>query len=215
MDWLRSKTAIVVIFFLALAGVQGYALLTMRNSTEERITSIEETNAQSDEKITVLSSDLDVVVKKLGVTTQELEVAQETAKQLKLDNDRMRRALAAKADSKAVLQYQTDTATRIDDATTKIDGIHGDVKVVRTDLDTTRGDLSTTRSDLDVTRNDLKATREEVANSRRDLGSLIARNSSELADLRKKGERDYFEFDLTKSNQFQRVGDVMLQLKKT
>src|SRR4029453_15919763 len=48
-----------------------------------------------------------------------------------------------------------------------------------------------------------------------DLSTLIARNSSELAELRRKGERDYFEFDIVKNSQFKRVGDVMLQLKKT
>jgi len=219
MDWLKSKTTIVVIFFLAVAGLQGWGLLSLKGSMEERLVAIEEGNAQADEKLTVLSSDIDVLVNKLGVTTQELEVAQETAKQLKAENDRVRRALNAKADSKAVMEFQKQASTRIDavhqETTTKIDGINGDVKVVRTDLDATRNDLKSTRSDLDVTRNDLKSTRDEVANSRRDLGTLIARNSSELADLRRKGERDYFEFDLTKGKQFQRVGDVMLQLKKT
>jgi hypothetical protein len=159
-----------------------------------------------------LQSDVDLLVKKLGVTEQDLKDAQELASQLKLENARVRRTLTAKADSKQVIAFQKEAATRIDavhqEATTKIDGITGDVKVVRTDLDSTR-------SDLDSTRNDLKATRDEVANSRRDLGTLIARNSSELAELRRKGERDYFEFDLAKSTQFKRIGDVMLQLKKT
>jgi len=219
MDWLKSKTTIVVIFFVAIAGLQAYGLVTMKSSMEERLIAIEQGNAQADERMTVMSSDLDVLVNKLGVTTQELEAAQETAKQLKADNDRVRRALNAKADSKAVIEFQKQATTRIDavhqETATKIDGINGDVNVVRTDLDATRNDLRSTRSDLDVTRNDLKSTRDEVANSRRDLGTLIARNSSELADLRRKGERDYFEFDLTKGKQFQRVGDVMLQLKKT
>src|SRR5262249_33864820 len=62
---------------------------------------------------------------------------------------------------------------------------------------------------------DLTATREEVANSRRDLGTLIARNSTELAELRRKGERDYVEFDIRKNKEFSRIGDVLVQLKKT
>ena len=104
----------------------------------------------------------------------------------------------------------------------KIEGVSGEVKVVRTDLDATRNDLKSTRTDLDATRSDLKSTRDDlkltrddVANSRRDLSALIAKNSTELAELRRKGERDYVEFDLVKGNQFKRVGDVMLQLKKT
>jgi chromosome segregation ATPase len=219
MDWLKSKTTILAVFFLAITGIEGYGLISMKNAMEERFNSMGDDNAKTDEKMTALQSDVDVLVKKLGVTEQDLKDAQELASQLKLENERVRRALTAKADSKQVQEFQKDATTRINavhqEAATKIDGISGDVKGVRTDLDSTRGDLKATRADLDATRNDLKATRDDVANSRKDLGTLIARNSSELAELRRKGERDYFEFDLAKGNQFKRVGDVMLQLKKT
>ena len=219
MDWLKSKTTIVAIFFLAIAGVEGYGLISMHNSMDERFTAIEEENAKVDERLTVLTSDLDGMVQQLSVAEQDLKDAQELASELKLENGRVRRALTAKADSKQAVEYQKDANSRISavhqETTTKIDGISGDVKVVRTDLDSTRNDLKATRSDLDATRSDLNSTRDEVANSRRDLGTLIARNSSELADLRRKGERDYFEFDIVKAKEFKRVGDVMLQLKKT
>jgi hypothetical protein len=33
--------------------------------------------------------------------------------------------------------------------------------------------------------------------------------------LRRKGERDYVEFDIRKNKQFTRVGDVLVQLRKT
>jgi len=219
MDWLKSKTTIVALCILAIVGVQGFALMTMRSSVAERLTSLEDENAQADEKMTVLTSDLDVVAKRLGVTTNELKDAQDLAKQLKQENARMRTALKEKADSKAVADYQKEASTKLDavhqETSSKIDTINGDVKLVRTDLDATRNDLNAARSDLNSTRSDLNATREEVANNKRDLGGLIARNSTELAELRRKGERDYFEFDITKSKAFNRVGDVMVQLKKT
>ena len=219
MDWLKSKTTIVAVCFLAVLGLQSYAMMSMRSANEERFGSIEDDYARSDEKVTVLTSDLDVVVKRLGVTTQELQDAQELAKQLKLENARVRRALTAKADSKTVSEFQKEATTKLNavhqEATTKIDTITGEVKVVRTDLDATRNDVTATRSDLNTTRSDLNATREEIANSRRDLGTLIARNSTELADLRRKGERDYVEFEINKDKKFKRVGDVMVQLKKT
>src|SRR5262249_29869477 len=40
-------------------------------------------------------------------------------------------------------------------------------------------------------------------------------NSTELAELRKKGERDFVEFDIRKAKDFQRVGDVLVQLRNT
>ena len=71
----------------------------------------------------------------------------------------------------------------------------------------------------------LKATQEEVAKNRTDLeGSLhstrdelngsIARTHEELVALEKRGERSYFEFDLSKSKQFSRVGPLTLSLRK-
>ena len=219
MDWQKSKTTIVATCFLAITGIQGFAMLSMRDAMNERLGSIESNYTQVDEKMTALTSDLDVVAKRLGVTSQELQDAQEIAKQLKQENSKMRQALVAKADSKAVVEFQKEATTKLNavqqEATTKIDSINGDVQVVRTDLDATRSDLVLARSDLNSTRSDLNATREEVASSRRDLGSLIARNSSELSELRKKGERDYVEFDIPKEKKFSRVGDVLVQLKKT
>jgi chromosome segregation ATPase len=216
MEWLKSKTTIIGILGLAIMGVQGYALMSMRNTMDARLSSIEDDYAVTDEKITMLTSDLSVVTNRMGVTAQELQVAQTAAKQLKQENAqlarRLRSGLAQKADSKTVIKFQQDATTRLNavqqEATTKIDGVSGEVHVVRTDLDTTRTDLKATRSDLN-------ATREEVANSRRELGTLIARNSTELADLRRKGERDYIEFDIRKSKEFRRVADVLVQLKKT
>ena len=209
MDWQKSKTSIVAICCLAVIGIQGYAMMSMRNSMEERVSSIESNYAAVDEKLTALTSDLGVVTKRIGLTAQELDEAQAQSKQLKTENaqlaQRLRRQLAAKADSKTVMKLQEEATTRLNevhqDASTKIDGISGEVRGVRTDLDATRTDLN--------------LTREELANSRRDLGGLIARNSTELAELRRKGERDYIEFDIPKSKDYKRVADVLVQLKKT
>jgi hypothetical protein len=46
------------------------------------------------------------------------------------------------------------------------------------------------------------------------MSGLIATNSTELAALRKLGERDYYEFTLPKKSGPQRVGDIQLTLKK-
>jgi chromosome segregation ATPase len=215
MDWVKSKTGIVAICCLAVVGVQGYMMSSMRDSMEERVSSIEANYADLDEKLTMLTSDLSAVTKRIGNTMEGQQEAQAQSSQLKQENaqlaKRLRRELAAKADSKTVMKLQEE-ATRLSavhqDTSTKIDGITGEVLGVRTDLDATRSDLRSTRSDLDM-------TREELANSRRDLGGLIARNSTELADLRRKGERDYIEFDISKSKDFKRVADILVQLKKT
>jgi hypothetical protein len=46
------------------------------------------------------------------------------------------------------------------------------------------------------------------------LSDQIARNSSELAQLRLKGERNFVEFDIRKKkNELQRVGDIRIELR--
>jgi chromosome segregation ATPase len=203
----------VAICSLALIALEGYAIISIKNSTEERMTLTENElrskYESADAKLTDMASDLDVVTKKMGITVQELEDAQKVAQQLKQENaqmaNRLRREMATKADSKTVLKLHTEATNKLNavqqEATAQINGVSGEVKGVRTDLDATRSDLS--------------ATKEELANNSRNLGTLIARNSTELAELRKKGERDYIEFDIPTSKDYKRIGDVLVQLRKT
>src|SRR6266446_3313920 len=79
---------------------------------------------------------------------------------------------------------------------------------------------------IDEQQKQLKDTQDQVAKNRSDLeGSLsstrdelsgsIAKTHEELVVLQKRGERNYFEFDLTKSKQFQRFGPLTLSLRRT
>jgi len=50
-----------------------------------------------------------------------------------------------------------------------------------------------------------------------DLGvqsGLIATTREDLAELKRRGERDYFEFTLAKSKQFSRVGEMSIKVTK-
>jgi hypothetical protein len=81
------------------------------------------------------------------------------------------------------------------------------------------------QAQLEEQQKQLRDTQEQVAKNRSDLeGNLsstrdelngsIAKTHEELVALAKRGERSYFEFDLTKSKQFQRVGPLPLSLRK-
>jgi len=213
MDWLKSKTTLVVGGFLALIGLQGYGMMSMRGTMEERVASVERelqsTQNQDSAKLTQLSTDLDVVVKRIGITSQELQQANAMAEKLKQENtqtaQRLRRGLAAKADSQAVIEFKEEAANKLEEATNKLTEVQQEAT---TKIASVSGDVSVVRTDLDATRDDL-------ANSKKDLNGLIARNSTELSELRRRGERDYIEFDINKTNKFEHVGDVLLQLKKT
>jgi hypothetical protein len=75
-------------------------------------------------------------------------------------------------------------------------------------------DVTATRSDLDETKKTLESTRSDLGMARSEFGTLIARNHDEIETLRKLGDRDYFEFTLTR-NVPARIANVGLTLKKT
>ena len=95
--------------------------------------------------------------------------------------------------------------------------------VKRTSAESKR--LKELQARLEDQQKQLKDTQDLVAKNRADLeGNLsstkdelngsIAKTHEELVALAKRGERSYFEFDLTKSKQFQRVGPLTLALRK-
>jgi hypothetical protein len=60
----------------------------------------------------------------------------------------------------------------------------------------------------------IDANKQDLASAKTELSGSIARTHDELVLLQKKGERNYFEFDLDKSKQFRAQGPVSLKLKK-
>ena len=82
---------------------------------------------------------------------------------------------------------------------------------VKTDVGVVKEDVKSTKSELDKTINSLKATQGDLGVQ----SGLIATNGTELQALKALGERNYFEFNLGKTKAPQRIGDVLVQLKKT
>jgi hypothetical protein len=64
------------------------------------------------------------------------------------------------------------------------------------------------------TQSALAGTQSDLVNTRTELTGSIAHTHDELVLLQKKGERNYTEFDISKSKEFQHKGPVGLRLKK-
>ena len=88
--------------------------------------------------------------------------------------------------------------------------VSGDVTGVKTDLGGAKQDIASTRTDLEAT----KAKMEKAIGDLNIQSGLVARNHDELELLKHKGDRNYFEFTLQKS-QRQPVSTISMQLKKT
>jgi hypothetical protein len=70
------------------------------------------------------------------------------------------------------------------------------------------------QSQLDEQGKQIDATRQDLSSARTELQGSIATTHDELVLLEKKGERNYFEFDLDKTGQFTREGSVGVRLRK-
>jgi hypothetical protein len=78
-------------------------------------------------------------------------------------------------------------------------------------LDDQQKQLKDTQEAMEKDRADLEGN---ISSTRDELNGSIAKTHEELVVLEKRGERSYFEFDLSKSKQFQRIGPLTLSLRK-
>jgi hypothetical protein len=128
------------------------------------------------------------IAKQVGMTEEQL--ARRTA-----DLQRQQRA------SESRLKEQ---GLQIGEVSGEVAGVKGEVAGVKGDVGTVRTDLETTKGKLDRAIGDLGQQ-----------SGLIARTRDDLEYLKHKGDRNYYEFTLSKSKGSTPVSTVSLQLRKT
>lgn len=72
-------------------------------------------------------------------------------------------------------------------------------------------ELASTRDQLERATQDLDG---RISSARDEFSGSIARTNEELAELKRRGERNYYEFDLFKNKEFTRIGPIGLSLRK-
>ncbi|HJY87412.1 MAG TPA: hypothetical protein VKE24_11305, partial [Candidatus Acidoferrales bacterium] len=71
--------------------------------------------------------------------------------------------------------------------------------------------LEATQQEIEKNRSELEG---QLGSTRDELNGSIARTHDEVVALQKRGERNFYEFALGKSKEFQRVGPISLALRK-
>jgi len=211
---LKGGLALALVLILGL----GYNAYSTRAALQDQIDILgrqlaDQTSQMKSVKknLTDTASDIDVVRKRVGVTATELDVSRKFAEKLKTEQEQAKQQLAREIETKA---STSDVAAVRQEASTKAAEVQ---QVAETKIGTVSGEVKTVAANLDATRKDLEDSRREITDVKTSLSAQIARNAGELADLRKKGERDYFEFDIAKpkKNEMSRVADIQLQLRRT
>lgn len=126
------------------------------------------------------------------------EARQDALKKINETTQRLQAAQAKQQELVAsqISEVKQSTDSQITAVNTEVSGVKSDVASTKTELEKTIADLKQTTGDLNV------------------QSGLIATNGKELAALKALGERNYFEFKIGKSKEAQKVGDVLVQLKK-
>ncbi len=128
------------------------------------------------------------LAEKLGMTEKELQARTEELR-------RQQRA--------SITKLQKEQAEQLTAVTGQVEGVKSEVGTVKTDVASTRTELEATKEKLERTIGDLGLQ-----------SGLIASTREELAELRRRGERNYFEFTLVKGAKPAPVGTISLKLKK-
>ena len=86
------------------------------------------------------------------------------------------------------------------------------MKQVQSQIAEQRKQLKDTQDQLAAARTDLES---KLGSTRDELNGSIARTHEELVGLEKRGERYFYEFDLSKSKSFQHEGPIQISLRKS
>jgi hypothetical protein len=112
-------------------------------------------------------------------------------------------ALAANAEQQAAAATAANHTATVHRAS----AMDSRLKKFQTQLDAQGNAINQARADLTTTQGDLSSARTE-------LGGSIAKTHDELVSLEKRGERNYFEFDINKSKEFKHEGPISIRLGK-
>jgi DNA repair exonuclease SbcCD ATPase subunit len=192
---------IAVLFGLLIAGLAliAYAGRSVQTRVEQELSKNEEQNKiltaqleQANTRIADLKGQLEVTSQKIGMTQAELAEARSRAESI--------RKQQVTSDQK--LTDQITAAQKEDDA--KIGAVATDVTGAKKDIEATRTDLEATKTKLERAAGDMGV-----------MSGLIAHNHDDLEELKRRGDRNYYEFTIQKSKTPQRVGPVQIALNKT
>ncbi|HTC67081.1 MAG TPA: hypothetical protein VK685_08100 [Candidatus Acidoferrum sp.] len=189
--WVALAVAIVAILSLIGLGV-GWSAISHANNLEQST-----------------QASLKQATDTLG---QRLAKAEEQNQQLQSDLKVVTNKLNVTQSELIAARKQTKSATVAYEK--KLSGLQSSVnselatKASADDVNRLNGDVTGVKGDLDATKNSIQMARSE-------MGTLIARNHDEIDQLRRMGQRDYFEFALTRKSGPQKVGGIQVQLKST
>jgi predicted nucleic acid-binding Zn-ribbon protein len=186
------------VVFVVLAAV-GFFVYTSQSKLSQDLSKAQEQNKvlttqleQANSRLADLKSVVEVTQKKVGMTAAEVAQAKGRAESI-----RKEQIAADKKLSTQLTAVQSESNEKIGAVASEVGGAKKDIEATRNDLEATKAKLESTKGDMGV------------------MSGLIARNHDDLEDLKRRGDRNYYEFSIKKAKSSQRVGPIQMNLNKT
>jgi hypothetical protein len=193
--WIAALFGVLVVALAAMA----YAGHSIQSRFEQELAKAEEQNKiltaqleQANSRIADLKGQVDVTSQKVGMTQAELADAKSRAESI-----RKQQITSDQKLTEQITAAQKESAAQIGAVATDVTGAKKDIEATRTDLEATKSKLDRATGDMGV------------------MSGLIAKNHDDLEELKRRGDRNYYEFTIQKSKTPQRVGPVQIALNKT
>jgi hypothetical protein len=138
-----------------------------------------------------LKANMEVTQQKVGLTQAELAKTRSRAETILKEQQASDQKLSTQ-----LTAVQQESAQKIGEVATDLGGAKKDIESTRSDLEATKGKLDRATGDMGV------------------MSGLIAHNRDDLEELKRRGDRNYYEFKVSKSKTPQRVGPVQITLSK-
>jgi len=186
------------VLFVAVAAL-GYVGHSAQSQLETDLTRAQDQNKllsaqldQANARLAELKGNIEVTQQKVGMTAAELAKARSRAEAIRNEQVASDQKLASQ-----LTAVQSESNEKIGAVATEVGGAKKDIADTRTDLEATKGKLDRAQGDMGV------------------MSGLIAHNRDDLEELKRRGDRNYYEFKISKSKTPQRVGPVQVTLNKT
>ena len=178
--------AIVVLVYFGYAAQAKLSQDLLKQQEQNKILSAELDQANS--RVADLKSQVEITTQRIGLTSSELAKAKSRAEDIRKEQQT--------ADQELTSQLKA-SQEQIGAVATEVGGAKKDIEATKTDLEATKTKLDRSMGDMNV------------------MSGLIAHNRDDLEELRRRGDRNYYEFTLQKSKHSQRVGPIQVSLNKT
>jgi predicted nucleic acid-binding Zn-ribbon protein len=192
--WIAVLFGVLVVAVLVL----GYMGHSAQTQLQADLTKAQDQNRilgdllkEANGRLADLKANMEVTQQKVGLTQAELAKTRSRAEAIQREQQASDQKLASQ-----LTAVQQESTQKIGEVATDLGGAKKDIESTRSDLEATKGKLERATGDMGV------------------MSGLIAHNRDDLEELKRRGDRNYYEFKVSKSKTPQRVGPVQVILNK-